>query len=142
MSWAVDVVGEAGSAARFVGARERPLEGEGIDDLAKYRIVMHLLQHPWLEGDAELYASTLGFHSRERTRALLEEMCGSGLLSKREGPEGRVEYGLTPDSSLRKRLSECCAAGPGSPEYLALMRRLAQRSVDRAKIEAQRLKAS
>ena len=40
---AVDVLGETGSAARFAGVAEVLLEG-GIDDLAKYRIILHLLQ--------------------------------------------------------------------------------------------------
>jgi hypothetical protein len=142
MVGAADVLEEAGSVARFSGPTSAvELEEEGIDDLAKYRIALHLLQNPWMVADAEVFATTLGFHSVARTVSLLEEMMGDGLLSKFVLPGGVTRYGLAPDSTLRRRLRESCAAEPGSTHYEILVRRLAQRSVARAKRESKRQKA-
>ncbi len=142
MAWAVDPVSEAGSVACFRGAQGEVLEEKGIDDLAKYRVILHLLQHPWQMGDADFYATTLGFHSQDRTRSLLDEMAQTGLLIRFEAADGRVRYGLSPDSSLRQRLSEGLVVDRDSPEYDLLMRRLAQRSVARARRGAKTLQAS
>ncbi len=144
MAWAVDPESEAGSVACFRDGHSEveALEEKGIDDLAKYRVILHLLQHPWQMGDAEFFATTLGFHSRERTRALLDEMVQAGLLNRYEAADGRSRYGLSPDSTLRQRLSEGLVVDRDSPAYDLLLRRLAQRSVARAKRGARSLQAS
>ena len=136
---AVDVLGEAGSVARFAGVAEGLLE-EGIDDLAKYRIVLHLLQQPQTKGDAIYFARSLGFHSPDRTAVLLAELATAGLLLREETPSGVPIYGLSPDSDLRQRLQEGCLTDRGSPEHESLLSRLAQRSVARAKAQAARLR--
>ena len=134
---AVDVLGEMGGAAQFAGVAEGLLE-EGIDDLAKYRIILHLLQHPQTSGDAEYFASSLGFHCPQRTAVLLAELAAAGLLLQEEVPGADLRYGLSPDSGLRQRVHEGIPDDPDSPEYEVLLRRLAQRSVARAKAQAVR----
>lgn len=142
MVWAAEVADEAGRVARLDDpSRDVVLQEEGIDDLAKYRIAHHLLQHPGLVADAEVFAATLGFHSVARTVALLEEMVGDGLLAKFVLPGGVVRYGLAPDSTLRRRLRETVSVEPGTVQYEVLLRRLAQRSVARARREARRRRA-
>lgn len=138
---AAEVVDDAGNVARFTGApREVVLEQEGIDDLAKYRIALHLIEHPGLVADAETIATTLGFHSIGRTVALLEEMVGDGLLSKIVPPGGLSRYGLVADSTLRARLGESFAVD-GTYRYQLLLRHLAQRSAARVKRETKRNRA-
>jgi hypothetical protein len=134
---AVDVMGEAGSGARLAVMAEGLLE-EGIDDLAKYRIILHLLQNPDAGGDTSYFATALGFHSPCRTAVLLNELVEAGLLSRQELPGGQPRYGLAPDSGLRGRLQRECRAAPDSPEYEFLLRCLAQRSVERAKAQITR----
>ena len=136
---AVDVLGESGSAARFAGMAEALLEG-GIDDLAKYRIILHLLQQPQVSGDATYFARSLGFHCPERTAVLLAELATAGLLWREERPGSAPCFGLPPDSGLRQRLQAECLADPHSPEYEELLRGLAQRSVARAKGQAARMR--
>ncbi len=141
MVGAADVVEKSGDVARFTGASTEVLAEEGIDDLAKYRIVLHLLQNPWLEADAEAFAASLGFHSAGRTAALLEEMSEAGLLSRQLVQGGKTQYCLSADSALRRRLQEGFYGAQDSPGFDQLLRRLAQRSVARAKRELRRLKA-
>ena len=141
MTWAADVDQKSGDVARFAGAPTEVLAEEGIDDLAKYRIVLHLLQNPRLEADAETLAASLGFHSVGRTAALLEEMSEASLLSRLSLSGDKTQYCLSADSALRGRLRDDCYGVQDSPEYDLLLRRLAQRSVARAKREYRRLKA-
>ncbi len=112
---------------------ESAAELDGVDDLAKYRIVIHLLRNPDLRAGADVFAAALGFHSAERTAVLLDEMVGDGLLSKHVMPGASCQYGLCPDSTLRLRLNETCSAEPGSEEFEIVLRRLAHLSVMRAK---------
>ncbi|MHB1131850.1 MAG: hypothetical protein ACYC4L_05610 [Chloroflexota bacterium] len=128
----VGVYGEAGNGARFSEVAEGLL-GEGIDDLAKYRIILHLLQHPDDGGEASFFASTLGFHSLQRTMLILDELYQDGLLLKQDVSGLGPRYSLAPDSEVRRRLQRECTTNPASPEYELLLRSLAQRSVVRAK---------
>ncbi len=66
---------------------------------------------------------------------LLNELVDAGLLRRQELPPGQPYYSLAPDSGLRKRLHEECRTVPGSAEYEFLLRRLAQRSVERAQAQ-------
>ena len=130
----VGVYGDAGNGAGFAGVAEGLLE-EGIDDLAKFRIILHLLQHPEDEGDVGHFASALGFHSQQRTLLILEELFDDGLLLKQQSPGTGARYSLAPDSEVRRRLKDVCPVDLESPSYQSLLRGLAQRSVARAKAQ-------
>lgn len=118
--------------ARLAGTSGEILGGS-IDDMAKYRVVLHLLQRPWTMADAEFFARTLGFHSLPRTVDLLEEMCAAGLLQKTIENDARTVYGLPSDANLRWQLRKEYLVKRSSPDYTVLLRRLAWRSVSRAK---------
>lgn len=125
--------------ARLMGT-SKELLGNTIDDMAKYRVVLHLLQRPWVVADAEYFARTLGFHSLPRTVSLLDEMCEAGLLQKSASENGPMLYGLPSDPNLRWQLRNEYLAKRASPDYEVLLRRLAWRSVSRAK-QAEKAKA-
>ena len=136
LAGAADVVVGEGGAAFFDDTYDDLLKG--IDDLAKFRIVVHLLQNPWFVADAETYAAALGFHSISSTRTRLEELKDAGVLAAREAPGGTTLYSLTPEPTLRRQLRQSCLTVPGSPRHERLLRRLALRSMTRAKCEAER----
>ncbi|MDA8217859.1 MAG: hypothetical protein M0Z94_09620 [Dehalococcoidales bacterium] len=136
---AVDGVGKASDVAHLAG-EPGDLTVLGIDDLAKFRVIEHLMQHPWTVEDAAYFATTLGFHSLRRTKALLDELCGAGLLMKREDDGKDAVYGLLPDPDLRRQLRQEDCFHSVAAEHGSLLRRLAARSVARARSLAKRRK--
>lgn len=134
---AVDGVEEAGGVACLAGL-SGGLLGCRIDDLAKYRILLYLLQHPGVKGDPMWFAAALGFHSPVRTGEVLEEMARDGLLVKADGLGDGATFGLTHDSDLRRRLQTTCIHCLGSADHQRLLKRLAQRSVARVKADLRR----
>ncbi len=107
---------------------------DGIDDLAKYRIVGLLYECPSMVGDAAHYATHLGFHSVDVTHPLLDELAESGILNREQVAGGNTFYRLVDDSRLRRRLMPLYASGPDNHQWI--LRLLASRSLVRAEQRA------
>jgi hypothetical protein len=113
-----------------------------LDDLVKYNIVRLLRDNHTTLGNEVFFASTLGFHSCSRTREALEDLVQAGVLQKwagsRDSKNGDAVFGLTANEAIRQSLDRVYAISPESPVYGELLRRLAERSLKRAKNSGKR----
>lgn len=129
-----------GWAARdFVENRRCPvledLLASGIDDLAKFRIMLHLCRQPTLEWSADLVARTLGLWPAARTEQVLKELEAAGLLECLPLAHG-AHYRLSAAGRSRRDCLDCVFAHPGWQR--AAFAFLAARSVRRVRDEQRR----
>lgn len=111
------------------------LLANGIDDLAKLRIMVHFCGQEALELSAESVAQTLGLWPVARTVQCLMELVGADLLGRLPLAEGAV-YRLSTAGRARRDCLDCVFAHPGWQR--AAFAALAARSVRRVQ-EEQRL---
>jgi hypothetical protein len=104
-----------------------------VDDLARYNILRYLHDRPSVRGTVPYFSEELGLRSLERTEEALEALARAGLLmrSQAEG-DGEVEYGLSPDPSMR-HLADRLYGLSLSPFYGEIVERLAAKSLRRAR---------
>lgn len=115
------------------------LQQLGIDDLAKFRMVAYLCDHPTLWAPAEHFAAALGFHSVARTQVMLEELAAHGIVRRvSASPGSHSLYGLAVSASERTRLAELCRQATDSPGLRSYLARLADRSLARLRRERSR----
>lgn len=115
------------------------LQQRGIDDLAKFRLVAFLCEHPTLWAPAEHVASALGFHSVARTQAILEELVECGIVRRVSSPpSGHRLYGLAVSPAERATLAALCQQPADAPNLRAFLSRLADRSLARLRRERSR----
>ncbi len=113
----------------------RDLLATQVDDLAKYHVVTLLHQHPEAAGDAAFYAASLGFHSVDDTRTVLEELVQCGLLRRELNRDtGNVAYYTSNDVDCWRKVTKLCSLNPQSESYRQVLRLLANRSLHRAEL--------
>lgn len=108
------------------------LASEGIDDLAKLRIVQFLWQTPNVVGDASFFARVLGFHSASSTQRLLDELATRGLLARWPASRGGPRYGVPRSELGRSALDWLRFQLEHSPALSTVVRALAERSLAHA----------
>ncbi len=116
------------------------LQQRGIDDLAKFRLVAFLCDHPTLWAPAEHFAAKLGFHSTSRTAGILDELVACGVV-RRVGNGSASQnnlYGLAVTPAERATLAALCQQQPDTPGLRAYLARLADRSLARLRRERSR----
>lgn len=105
----------------------------GVDDLTKFRIIEFIYDHPDDEVEVDFLASSLGFHSVEKTESVLDELARDGLVRRIITPDQPQRCALTSDSLRRGHLEKLISTNRGMPSYGKIMSALSQRTIARAR---------
>lgn len=137
------LVGLAGNSREWRGSGNSPygdvdeLKALGIDDLAKYRIVESLCARPDTCWDVHQCSESLGLRPVERTRGVMEELAGRGILDRQYGGDlGR--YRLTRDIAMRRALARLFAVPHGQQIQGRVLAWLSLRSIERIRTAGKR----